>query len=110
MTLALLIYCYANGVFGSRRIEAATYRAIAVRYLCADTHPDHMARQLQAEGYDVRPYRARSLMRKAGVEVRRKKRFKATTDSRHRNPVAQNLLNRQFAIQAPNQAWCADIT
>jgi len=41
MMLALLIYSYANGVFGSRRIEAATYRDIAVRYLCADTHPDH---------------------------------------------------------------------
>ena len=31
--LALLIYCYANGIFGSRRIERATYRDIAVRYL-----------------------------------------------------------------------------
>lgn len=39
--LALLIYCYANGVFSSRRIERASYRDIAVRYLCADTHPDH---------------------------------------------------------------------
>jgi transposase len=41
LLLALLIYCYANGLFGSRRIERATYRDIAVRYLCADTHPDH---------------------------------------------------------------------
>ena len=41
MMLALLIYCYANGLFGSRRIERATYRDVAVRYLCADTHPDH---------------------------------------------------------------------
>src|ERR1035437_1295862 len=39
--LALLIYCYANGVFGSRRIERATYRDVAVRYIMADTHPDH---------------------------------------------------------------------
>ena len=39
--LALLIYCYANGVFSSRRIERATYRDIAVRYLTGDTHPDH---------------------------------------------------------------------
>jgi hypothetical protein len=39
--LALLIYCYANGVFGSRRIERATYRDIGARYLTADTHPDH---------------------------------------------------------------------
>jgi transposase len=41
MMLALLIYCYANGVFSSRRIERATYRDIGVRYLTADTHPDH---------------------------------------------------------------------
>ena len=39
--LALLIYCYANGIFSSRRIERATYRDIAVHYLTGDTHPDH---------------------------------------------------------------------
>ena len=47
MMRALLVYCYANGVFGSRRIEAATYRDIAVRYLCADTHPDQLERGTQ---------------------------------------------------------------
>jgi transposase len=41
MMLGLLIYSYANGIFGSRRIERATYRDVAVRYLCADHHPDH---------------------------------------------------------------------
>jgi transposase len=41
MMLALLIYCYANGTFGSRRIERATYRDVGVRYLCANRHPDH---------------------------------------------------------------------
>lgn len=41
MMLELLIYCYAQGLFSSRRIERATYRDIAVRYLTADTHPDH---------------------------------------------------------------------
>jgi transposase len=41
MMLALLIYSYANGLFSSRRIERATYRDIAVRYITADTHPDH---------------------------------------------------------------------
>jgi transposase len=41
MMLALLIYSYANGIFGSRRIERATYRDIAVRYLTGNTHPDH---------------------------------------------------------------------
>jgi len=41
MMLSLLIYCYANGTFSSRRIERATYRGITVRYLTGDTHPDH---------------------------------------------------------------------
>jgi transposase len=41
MMLALLIYCYSNGIFSSRKIERATYRDISVRYLTADTHPDH---------------------------------------------------------------------
>jgi len=41
MMMALLIYCYANGIFSSRRIERATYRDIGVRYLSGDTHPDH---------------------------------------------------------------------
>jgi transposase len=41
MMLALLIYCYATGRFGSRTIEAATHSDVAVRYLCANHHPDH---------------------------------------------------------------------
>jgi len=41
MMLALLIYCYATGRFGSRTIEAATHSDVAVRYLCANQHPDH---------------------------------------------------------------------
>lgn len=41
MLLALLVYCYANGIFSSRRIERATHRDIAVRYLTANLHPDH---------------------------------------------------------------------
>jgi transposase len=41
LMLALLIYSYANGIFGSRRIERATYRDIGVRFIAANTHPDH---------------------------------------------------------------------
>jgi transposase len=42
MMMALLIYCYANGLFSSRRIERATYRDVAVRFITGDTHPsDH---------------------------------------------------------------------
>ena len=41
MILALLIYCYTQGIYSSRRIERATHTHIAVRYLTGDTHPDH---------------------------------------------------------------------
>ena len=41
MMLGLLVYCYANGIFSSRQIERATYQNLSVRYLTANTHPDH---------------------------------------------------------------------
>jgi transposase InsO family protein len=69
-----------------------------------------MARELRAQGHAVGRCQARSLMQEAGIEVRRKRRFRLTTDSRHRLPVAENLLDRQFAVSAPNQVWAADIT
>lgn len=41
LLLGLLVYSYATGLFSSRQIERATYENVAVRLLCADTHPDH---------------------------------------------------------------------
>ncbi len=41
MMLALLIYSYSTGTFSSRKIQTATHENVAVRYLCADHHPDH---------------------------------------------------------------------
>ena len=41
MMLGLLVYCYANGIFSSRKIEQASYRNISVRFIAANTHPDH---------------------------------------------------------------------
>src|SRR5208283_3702570 len=39
--LGLLLYCYATGIFGSRRLEQATWDSVPVRLICGDTHPDH---------------------------------------------------------------------
>ncbi len=41
LLLGLLVYSYATGMFSSRQIERASYENVAVRLLCADTHPDH---------------------------------------------------------------------
>ncbi len=54
--------------------------------------------------------RVARLMRELGLEGRRKRRFRATTDSRHRFPVAPNVLMRDFDVAAPNTAWVTDIT
>ena len=49
-------------------------------------------------------------MRDNGIRARHKRRYKATTDSRHGLPVATNVLDRQFTPSAPNQVWSSDIT
>lgn len=41
MLLALLVYSYCTGQFSSRQVERATHTDVAVRFLCANTHPDH---------------------------------------------------------------------
>jgi transposase len=41
MMLGLLVYCYANGIFSSRKIEQASYRNVSVRFIAANSHPDH---------------------------------------------------------------------
>jgi transposase InsO family protein len=68
------------------------------------------SKQLRKDGYDVGRFRARNLMKKANVVVKRYKKFKRTTDSNHKLPIAPNLLNRQFDAQRPNKVWCFDIT
>ncbi len=54
--------------------------------------------------------RVARLMRKNGIQAARKRRFKATTDSDHAAPVADNILDRQFDVECTDAAWCADLT
>lgn len=49
-------------------------------------------------------------MKKMGLKCRATRKYVATTDSNHSEPVAPNLLNRQFTVAAPNIAWVSDIT
>ena len=88
ITHAREIHRQNKGVYGSRRLSQA----------------------LQSIGYPVGRYRARTLMLKAGITVKRTKRFKVTTNSQHKYPVAPNLLNRQFDVDCPNKVWASDIT
>ena len=66
--------------------------------------------ELAALGFDVGRHRIARLMREQGIVGRRKPRFRRTTDSNHKLPVADNVLDRNFAADEPDRAWVADIT
>lgn len=65
---------------------------------------------LKQQGFEVGRHRVARLMTKLGICVRPNRRFKTTTDSNHPFPIAENVLNRNFRTQEPDQAWVADIT
>ncbi len=67
-------------------------------------------RDLREEGHRVSRKRVARLMRELGLQGRRKRRFRTTTDSKHGFAVAPNLLKRDFDVEAPNTAWVTDIT
>jgi transposase InsO family protein len=66
--------------------------------------------ELNARGQLVGKKRVARIMRENGIKARPKRRFRLTTDSAHAFPVAPNLLDRNFAASAPNEAWVGDIT
>ena len=67
-------------------------------------------RKLRQNGTRCGQKRVARLMRENSLRARRRRRYKATTDSRHTLPVAENVLDRQFEAEVPNARWAADIT
>lgn len=67
-------------------------------------------RDLQAEGERVGRKRVARLMKEQNIEGCRPRRYRVTTDSAHTEPVAPNLVARDFAPGGPDQVWAADIT
>lgn len=66
--------------------------------------------EIKANGHAVSKTRVERLMREHGIRARHKRRYRATTNSRHSLPVAPNVLDRQFNPAVPNAAWATDIT
>jgi putative transposase len=67
-------------------------------------------KQLVSESETCSKNRVARLMRRHGIKAKTKRKFCATTNSKHSFPVAENLLNRQFDVKEPNKVWVADIT
>jgi putative transposase len=72
--------------------------------------PERLQAELSDHGVRVGIHRIKRIRKKLGLRCRQKRKFKATTDSKHALPVAPNLLERQFTVEAPNRAWVTDIT
>jgi len=66
--------------------------------------------ELRAQGRKVSRKRVARLMGQQGLAARRRRRFVRTTDSRHAQPLAPNLLQRHFSPGQPNCSWATDIT
>jgi transposase InsO family protein len=77
-----------RGVYGSRRVPV----------------------ELREQGIICGKHRVAHLMRQAGLRAVQKQRRVCTTDSHHNDPVAPNLLQRDFTAPAPNRKWLTDIT
>lgn len=66
--------------------------------------------RLRASGHRIGKNRVAKIMQAEGLRAKGKRKFKATTNSRHNLPVAPNLLEQNFEANKPNQKWVSDIT
>ena len=69
-----------------------------------------VARELREQGIRVGKNRVWRLMKQHGLRVKTTKRFRVTTNSDHKRPVAPNLVQRNFSAEAPDRLWTGDIT
>lgn len=72
--------------------------------------PERLQHDLAENGVTVGVCRIKRIRKKLGIRCKQKKKFKATTNSSHSLPVAENIVNQQFATSAPNRVWVTDLT
>ena len=69
-----------------------------------------MKKALNILGYRVGRNKVRKLMKEARVKAKQRRKYKVTTNSNHKQPVFENLLNREFEVAQPDQVYAADVT
>ena len=90
-------------------VLAAKARAVFVEHKGRYGSP-RVRRELNERGDGVSLKKVAQVMRDEGLMAPPKKRFRVTTDSKHDDPIAPNLLARDFTASAPNEAWVTDVT
>jgi transposase InsO family protein len=66
--------------------------------------------ELKEKGYTCSRPRVARLMRKHNIQAKTKRKFKITTQSKHKYPLSPDLVNQNFSATAPNELWTSDIT
>ena len=98
----------------SRRTQEDERLKVAIKAAHKRTRESYSARRLQpelaADGFVAGRDRIARLRRELGIRCRQKRKFKATTNSNHNFPVAENILEQTFTPCAPNEVWVTDIT
>lgn len=72
--------------------------------------PSRLQPELAADGFQAGLGRIKRLRRKLGLRCKQVRKFKATTNSNHSLPVAENLLDQDFTTERPGAVWVTDIT
>jgi putative transposase len=72
--------------------------------------PERLQHDLAEHGIQVGICRIKRIRIKLGIRCKQKRKFKATTYSKHNLPIAENLVNQQFQVSEPNKVWLSDIT
>jgi transposase InsO family protein len=106
-------YAWANRPLSNRAREELR---LELEIIAADRRnrqtygPERLQHDLGEHGIRVGVCRIKRIRKKLGIRCKQKRKFKATTDSKHKLPVAENLLGREFKVSQPNSVWVSDIT
>jgi len=92
----------------NRRLDAHI-KAIYMKHKGRSGSPK-ITSELRDKGFSVSKNRVARRMKAAGLRSIGRRKFRATTDSTHKYPVAENLLQRDFSVNVPNTVWVSDIT
>jgi putative transposase len=103
----------ATGKKMKRKVEDAALISI-VRKIHKESRKTYGSPRILLElkdlGIKCGKARLEKLMRENGIRAKMKKKFKVTTDSKHKLPVSENIANRDFNPAAPDRLWMGDIT
>lgn len=66
--------------------------------------------ELRRKGVNCNKKRVARIMRKNGIEARIFRKYRSTTNSEHKRPISENILDRDFIKGKPNRVWSSDIT